>query len=303
MRATYAVCQMKIVEMKEKLIMEFTIQKKLPKFGYRYLCRSLKIGLVASALIVSNNVEAAITVEKMLIAERPEVLEKGVPFPILGLTDAEPTFVSVRVYKWIQRPDDQFVLEATDDFSIYPELVRISADMRRNIMIKAKRPLPRDRESQYRIVLREFDRADGTDNPPEEQQVGMGFRVKPQASLPMIVRGPANAASAPMVVDGLYDAPALTPVEIKGGAKPSKLLRVRNPGAVYQRIIAVGINAAAGEKNQQLGYVLPGQAVDLNVRVKSGDSIEVAYVIGPDAKVDITGKKRDDRKTVNWIVQ
>ena len=254
------------------------------------------LGCFGGAQIAS----ASITVEKMLLAETPEAFEVGVSYPVVGEHDAPPTYLSARVYKWTQTPDNMYVLEPSDDFSVFPELVRISPDTRRVVTIKASKPLPRGREGEYRIVLREFDRADGTDNHAPDEAV-MGFRVKPQVSVPMIVRAPASAQAAPLVVEGVFEARAQ-----QGGAgdgKPRYALRVRNSGSVYQRIVAVGINEAAGERNQMLGYVLPGQSIDLTVKVKPGDHVEVMYVSGPDAKVDIRSQKADDRKVVSWSPQ
>lgn len=257
----------------------------------------------AMALSLTSAAHAAITVEKTLVAETPEAFEKGVAYPLIGLHGATPTYLSARVYKWTQRGTEMYVLEPTDDFTVFPELVRVGSDTRKNVTIKANKPLPRDKESDYRIILREFDRADGTDVPTDSEAAGMTLRVKPQASVPMIVRAPKSAQSQPLVIDGLRDAPPPTEIEKKGGARPHQLLKVHNPGAIYQRIVALGINEAASEKNQMVGYVLPGQTLELPLSAKRGDKIEILYVNGPDAKIDIRNTKADDRQLATWVAQ
>ncbi len=59
----------------------------------------------------ATSVQAAIVMEKMLLAETYEAFEKGVAFPLRGETGAAATYLSVRVYKWKQSPDDMFSLE------------------------------------------------------------------------------------------------------------------------------------------------------------------------------------------------
>ncbi|MCW2387188.1 P pilus assembly chaperone PapD [Sphingobium sp. B11D3B] len=265
--------------------------------------RSALLAFLSIAALSVGNAQAAITVEKTLVAETPEAFEKGVAYPLIGLHGADPTYLSVRVYKWTQRGDDMYVLEPTDDFTVYPELVRISSDTRKSVTIKAAKPLQRGTEGDYRIVLREFDRADGTDNPPPESEAMMTLRVKPQASVPMIVRAPAAARALPLEIEGMREAPPPSAAEKASGARPGQLLRLRNPGPVYQRIVALGVNQPAGEKNQLVGYVLPGQSIDLNVPLKQGDRVEVLYASGPDAKVDLRSQRPDDRQVVSWTVQ
>ncbi|MBN8804222.1 MAG: molecular chaperone [Sphingopyxis terrae] len=262
------------------------------------------LGALGGAILLSSAAYGAITVQNTLVAETPEDFEKGVAYPLIGLHGADPTYLSVRVYKWTQRGDDMYVLEPTDDFTVFPELVRIGSDSRKSVTIKAAKSLPRDHESDYRIILREFDRADGTDNPPPDDAPAMALRLKPQASVPMIVRAPKSAQPAPMAIEGVRNAPPLTEREKAiGMQEPGQLLTLRNPGAIYQRIVAIGVNEPAGEKNQVVGYVLPGQSVDLGMSLKPGDRIEVMYVNGPDARVDLKSGRPDDRKFVSWTVQ
>ena len=263
---------------------------------------------VAAAAVVSiaaglafGPVSAAITMVDTLVAKPAAAFEKGVEFPLLGLHDSKPTFIAARVFKWTQRPDDAFVLEPTEDFTVYPQLLRMGADSRKSVTIKATRPLPADAEGHYRIVLREFDRADGTDAPPEESGAAMAMVAKPQASIPMVVRGPATLKSAPLQVAGVRDTPP--PKNPMAGAEmPGSLLTLYNPGQVYERIVAIAKNEQVGPGNQVLTYVLPGQRIDVGMKgLKSGDRLTVQYVIGPDAKVDWTAKT-DDRKTVSFVV-
>lgn len=255
--------------------------------------------LTIAGTSVATPARAAIVMEKMMLAETQEAFEKGVAFPLRGESGAGATYLSVRVYKWKQSPDDMYLLEQTDDFAVFPELVRIASDTRRTVTIKATRPLPREQESHYRIILREFDRADGTDVPPEDM-AAVGFRIKPQVSLPMIVRAPATLRPGRMSVVGLFDAPA--EVRSDGGKRPGKLLQLRNDGPIYQRVLAIGVNEPAGETNQRLLYILPGQVVNTELDARSGDRVEVLYTTGPDAKVDIRQNKPDDRQIANWVV-
>lgn len=255
--------------------------------------------LTVTAASVATSVQAAIVMEKMLLAETQEAFEKGVAFPLRGENGADATYLSVRVYKWKQSPDEMYSLEQTDDFAVFPELVRIASDSRRTVTIKATRPLPREQESHYRIILREFDRADGTDIPPEDM-AALGFKIKPQVSLPMIVRAPATVRPGQMAVMGLIDDPA--PIRNPGIAKRRKLLQLRNDGPIYQRVLAIGVNEPAGETNQRLLYILPGQVVNTELEARSGGRIEVLYATGPDAKVDIRQNKPDDRQIATWVV-
>lgn len=175
-------------------------------------------------------------------------------------------------------------------------------DSRKSLFIKATKLLPTGSEGYYRIVLREFDRADGTDTPPEENAPAMSLVAKPQASIPMIVRGPSSLQSAPLQVTGVRPAPPQTGAGEASSIKSVTLLTLYNPGAIYERIVAISKNEPVGPGNQYLGYVLSGQKVDVGMQdVKSGDHITVQYVIGADAKVDWTSKT-DDRRTTSFIV-
>lgn len=247
-------------------------------------------------------VGAAITMVNTLVAETASAFEKGVEFPLLGLHDSKPTFISARVFKWTQQPDNPYVLEPTEDFTVYPQLLRMGSDSRKSVMIKATKPLAVGAEGYYRIVLREFDRADGTDITPPDDTPSMAIATKPQASIPMIVRGPPSLKSAPLQVVGVRDAsPPGANAKAALGA-PISLLTLFNPGQVYERVVAISNNEPINPGSQYLGYVLAGHRIDIGMkRVKSGDHITVQYVIGADAKVDWTSRS-DSRKTTSFVV-
>lgn len=61
---------------------------------------------------VATSVQAAIVMEKMLLAETQEAFEKGVAFPLRGESGADATYLSVRVYKWKQSPDEMYSFRA-----------------------------------------------------------------------------------------------------------------------------------------------------------------------------------------------
>ena len=128
------------------------------------ILHTVRQGVAAMALAVcSISSFAAITFEKTFIRLPAAAFEKGIDFPLLGLHEENETrYISVRVFKWEQRDNEQIVLSPTDDFTVFPQLVRVTTDSRKTIRIKANRPLKNEKESYYRIVLEEFDRPDLT---------------------------------------------------------------------------------------------------------------------------------------------
>ena len=258
---------------------------------------------LAFMVFFSSASHATITFTKFMVAETPAAFAKGVVFPLIGLSTDKPTFVAARVYKWTQRKDNMYVLEATDDFTVYPQLLRMSPSTRKSIMIKSTVPLAADNESFYRIILKEFDRVENQDVIREQESSGLNVTVKPTVSLPLVVRGPSSLKAEDLVVESIRAGNAFSPK--RGGAidESKTMLVLYNPGKVLQHIHAIGINVSPGRSNQFNGYVLPGQRVAVPANANPGDEIKIAYSIGVDAKINMNSDESDDRRILSVFVK
>lgn len=261
-------------------------------------------GIFLLSFFYGSTVHATITFTKFMIAENLEAFSKGVEFPLVGLSTDKPTFVAARVYKWTQREDNMYVLQPTEDFSVYPQLLRMSPSSRRSITIKSTASLPSDKESFYRILLKEFDRADGADVRRDQESSELNVTIKPTISLPIVVRGPSTLKPEDLIVESIKTTNGESVNQGgEGGRRVTSSILLYNPGEVIGRIHAIGINAPPGKSNQFNGYILPGQRVAVPVDAKLGDEIRIAYSIGIDAKVNMNEEKKDDRKIMSVVVK
>jgi P pilus assembly chaperone PapD len=220
---------------------------------------------------------AAISFEKTSVVATRAQFEQGVEFPVMGMHGATTTFLSVRVFKWEQSDTDTTILAPNDDFTVYPQLVRMAPDSRVVVRIKTKRPLPQNGELHYRIVLEEFDRPDGTNAPEPANQAGISVKFRPKATLPMVVANGQDEQDAELKILDIRH-------EHLSDTSQKTVVRLRNDGTTLLRVTSFQIDAEPGIN--ALIYVLPGSTVNVPWprKLHSDAHLLVTYRVGMSMK-------------------
>lgn len=220
--------------------------------------------LAAAVVLVASPASASINFGNPYVFASQTEAEKGISLPLYGGGEREVSYVSVRVYRWVQKGDDAYALEPAPEVAVFPQMVRLEPQARASVRLAWSRSAPID-ERYYRLVLEEFDRPGG--DGAEKDKAVLGFRVRPRASLPMVIYGrdnlaPAqfNAKFATVMIDE-PQAPSEDGKPVSGKQVEQHVVRINNTGGTYGRV--TGFRDAKGNVHNAMIYVLPGSTVDL----------------------------------------
>lgn len=205
----------------------------------------------------------AVTFEKTLVVTSKSELGKGIVFPIIGLQDEKPKLLSIRVFKWAQSLDRHIELKPTEDVQVFPQMIRLGPDIRRNIRLKfsEEKLVPkkdgREFEEHYRIVLEEFGSLDESKQDSKEEAKNVVV-VRPRVTVPLIVRpdGWGGDAVGQPSIDGF----SLEPGSEK--MPPFTKVAIRNSSDTVLRVTEYRI-ASESIATPMLSYVLPGSVFNV----------------------------------------
>lgn len=239
------------------------------------------VAAASAALIAPSPALASINFATPYLFVAQGEAEKGVSVPLYGGSEREVTYVTVRVYRWVQKGDDPYVLEPAPEVAVFPQMVRLEPGARSDVRLAwARSSAPID-ERYYRLVLEEFDRpaSEGAD----KQKAQFGFRVRPRASLPLIVYGRGDVAPAELSASIVSVAPAAQAPAEKAAPvlrkADEKRLKITNTGQTYGRIL--GVRDAGGKVYNMMVYVLPGATVEVELPdVGSTTGLQLLYSSG-----------------------
>ena len=193
--------------------------------------------------------------------------EKGISLPLYGGSSREVTYVSVRVYRWVQKDGEAYGMEPAPEVAVFPQMVRLEPQARSAVRLAWARSAPID-ERYYRLVLEEFDRPGGERG--GKDKAVLGFRVRPSASLPLIVYGrdglsPAqlSAKFTTVMVDDSDFGPVQGDQAAENKKVPVQVARVTNNGETYGRVI--GFRDTKGAVYNEMVYILPGSTMDISL--------------------------------------
>lgn len=236
----------------------------------------------AAVVLVATPASASINFVNPYVFASQQEAEKGISLPLYGGSDREVAYVSVRVYRWVQKDDDAYAFEPAAEVAVFPQMVRLEPNTPTSVRLAWSRSAPID-ERYYRLVLEEFDRPDGTN--AERDKATIGFRVRPRASLPMVIHGRDNLAPAQltaslatkMVEEQSAPDPDGKPTPAK--QVEQRVVRIGNNGATYGRI--TGFRDNKGAVHNAMIYVLPGSTVELPAPgIEDLTGLELLYTSG-----------------------
>lgn len=238
--------------------------------------------LAAAVVLVASPASASINFGNPYVFAAQTDAEKGISLPLYGGSEREVSYVSVRVYRWVQKDDDAYALEPAPEVAVFPQMVRLEPQARASVRLAWSRSAPVD-ERYYRLVLEEFDRPGG--NGAEADKAVLGFRVRPKASLPMVIYGRDNLPPAQFTAKFatvMVDEPQQPGADGKPGLPKrteQRVARITNNGGTYGRV--TGFRDAKGTVYNAMVYVLPGSTVDLAVPgIDDLTGLEVLYSSG-----------------------
>ena len=174
-------------------------------------------------------------------------------------------------------------MEPAPEVAVFPQMVRLEPQARSSVRLAWTRSAPVD-ERYYRLVLEEFDRPGGERG--DQDKAVLGFRVRPSASLPLVVYGrdglsPAQLSAKFATVTVASPDSALTAGLEEGDSKKMELqvARITNNGETYGRVI--GFRDAKGTVYNEMAYVLPGSTLDVAIpRNADPAGLEVLFTSG-----------------------
>lgn len=217
--------------------------------------KHLVVGI--AAFVPLGAATAAITFEQPYVFVSEQEARDGAALPLSGGDDKQFTYISVRIFKWSQNENEEFILTPTDDIAVYPQLVRVEKESKVNVRFVWNSASARQDGTYYRIILQEFDSP--LDKPEVEEATGFVLKFRPKVSLPLII-GSEKATDAKVVVQSVR---AVTqPAEGKDGTldkavatKAATQIQLYNEGGTYARVL--GIRDAAGKIHGINRYILP----------------------------------------------
>lgn len=238
--------------------------------------------LAAAVVLVASPASASINFGNPYVFASQAEAEKGISLPLYGGSEREVSYVSVRVYRWVQKDDDAYALEPAPEVAVFPQMVRMEPQARASVRLAWSRAAPVD-ERYYRLVLEEFDRPGG-DNADKDKAI-LGFRVRPRASLPMVIYGRDNLVPAQLDAK-LATITVEDPQAVAGqGASTERkrveqrVVRISNSGGTYGRV--TGFRDGKGNLHNAMIYVLPNSTVDLAVpAVDDLTGLQLLYTSG-----------------------
>ena len=239
--------------------------------------------LVSDVLVTANPAYASINFGSPYIFASQAEAEKGISLPLYGGSGREVSYVTVRVYRWVQKDGNAYALEPAPEVAVFPQMVRLEPQARATVRLAWTRSAPVD-ERYYRFVLAEFDRPGGESG--EKDKAVLGFRVRPSASLPLIVYGRDNLAPAQMSAKFATVKVDLPNDGSVNGGQPAdrkqadaRVVRVTNSGETYGRVI--GFRDAKGTVYNEMVYILPGSTLDIAAPIGAGtDGLELLFTSG-----------------------
>lgn len=238
----------------------------------------------------------ALTFDKTLLIASAEQLQKGVAFPLLGLNEESTRFVSVRVFEWHQDKTNNVLLKPTTAFEVFPQLLRVPPDSRRNVTIKLRPGQPIS--GFYRLVLEEFDSLQAADAAGRDTaQSSVGVVTKPKVTIPMVIGDAKDLLRAEL------------PSEIQISATPMPqdkkvIVEFQNSSDKAIRLASVQYkNQDKSETVRLLQYLLPGVARRIEIELPISDtgtsntlSFQAsAVVVGSEVMKTIPVKIREDK--------
>lgn len=253
--------------------------------------------LVAAVVLVASPASASINFGNPYVFASQEEAEKGISLPLYGGSEREVSYVSVRVYRWVQKDDDPYAFEPAPEVAVFPQMVRLEPQARASVRLAWSRSAPVD-ERYYRLVLEEFDRP-GEGGADKDKAV-LGFRVRPRASLPMVIYGrdnlePAQLSAAFVTVSKTVEQPVGEGENAKVEPKTdeARVVRVTNSGKTYGRV--AGFKDANGTVHNAMVYVLPGSTVDVAMPATDEKGLELLYTSG---RAEHVRKEKDALRSV-----
>lgn len=239
--------------------------------------------LVAAVVSVANPASASINFGNPYVFASQVDAEKGISLPLYGGSSREVTYVSVRVYRWVQKEGEPYAMEPAPEIAVFPQMVRLEPQARSTVRLAWTRSAPID-ERYYRLVLEEFDRPGGETG--GKDKAVLGLRVRPSASLPLIVYGREGLSPAQLsakFATAMIDSPNSNSIsgDQEGESKKMELqvARITNNGATYGRVI--GFRDAKGTVYNEMAYVLPGSTMDVAIPQNADPAgLEVLFTSG-----------------------
>jgi fimbrial chaperone protein len=172
-------------------------------------------------------------------------------------TTDEPVVVELRTIAWSQK-DSEDVYTPTTELIATPPIFHIAPGGSQVIRVALRRPPASDRETAYRLILREV--------PPPPKPGFVGIQIALEMSLPVFAR--PRSPTAPALRWKLESEP--------GGAIG---LSVRNEGSAHVQIadlklLVPGVQQPVGTFSQ-FAYVLPGETHHVPIERAQGELPEI----------------------------
>ena len=167
------------------------------------------------------------------------------------LTNEGDTEVVIQadLYQWGQKPDGSDDLSLTEDLILAPPIIRLAPRARQVVRLASLRPMPRDAQTTYRLIVREIPEA-------QPRQQGLTLQIAMAFSLPVFISPPGVRRDLRCTAERVADTRVRALCENRGNAYAQPVEFVLKDGS--------GQRLAGSEAG---GYVLPGiqRGFDLSV--------------------------------------
>lgn len=163
--------------------------------------------------------------------------------------------IQADLYDWKQKPDGSDDLTLTEDLILAPPIIRLLPGARQVVRLAMLRPLPRDVQSTYRLIVREIPEA-------QPKTEGLTLQIAMAFSLPVFISPPGTLRQLHCAGERI---------------DPRRLLaQCENRGKAYAQTVEIQLKDASGKRiagSEVPAYVLPGIRRGFELAVPAGESL------------------------------
>lgn len=182
--------------------------------------------------------------------------DRATAITLVNEGDSE-VLIQADLYQWQQKADGSEDLSLTEDLILSPPIIRLAPRARQVVRLALLRPMPRDMQSTYRMLVREIPEAQ-----PKEQ--GLTLQIAMAFSLPVFISPPGVKRQLQCTAERVQDHRVRAHCE--------------NIGNAYAQPVEFSLTAPGGERlagSESGGYVLPGMKRSFELAVPATQKVPV----------------------------
>ncbi len=227
--------------------------------------RLLTLTLLTAATLVSGIVNAGGLQVSPVTLSLTQAERAGI-FTLSNNSET-PMNAQVRVFKWTQTPEDEYVLVPTNDLVVSPPIMQLTPGVPQELRL-IRTQAPSANEQQYRLIVDQLPNAAAAE-PAKGSAVKKGISILIRHNIPVFL----NSTDRPVVQ---------LQWRAQTTAKNTTRFSINNPSKNRAQIARVWLEN--GDKTTELsggltGYVLPGSTIEREFNIPLAQVLATGAVL------------------------